>query len=109
MFVGGGLGRTPYLGLEAGSFVPKRDILAFLEAILRVYNEAGRRDNLWKARVKILVHQVGIEEMRRRTESEFAELKNSGMLQLPDAEIERIAAYFALPLAGPKVKEYPRP
>ena len=97
VFVGGGLGRTPYLGLEAGSFVPKRDILAFLEAILRVYNEAGRRDNLWKARVKILVHQVGIEEMRRRIEKEFAELKSGGMLELPEAEIERIASFFAPP------------
>jgi len=86
VFVGGGLGRTPYLALEAGSFVPKRDILAFLEAVLRVYNEAGRRDNLWKARVKILVHQVGIEEMRRRIEKEFAEIKSTGMLELSDSE-----------------------
>ncbi len=78
VFVGGGLGRTPYLALEAGSFVPKRHILAFLEAILRVYNEAGRRDNLWKARVKILVHQIGIEDMRRRIEKEFAEIKSTG-------------------------------
>jgi sulfite reductase (NADPH) hemoprotein beta-component len=97
VFVGGGLGRTPYLALEAGSFVPKRDILAFLEAVLRVYNEAGRRDNLWKARVKILVHQVGIEEMRRRIEKEFAEIKSTGMLELSDSEQERIAAFFAPP------------
>src|SRR5206468_719462 len=95
--VGGGLGRTPYLALEAGSFVSKRDILAFLEAVLRVYNEAGRRDNLWKARVKILVHQVGIEEMRRRIENEFAEIKSTGMLELSDSEQERIAAFFAPP------------
>ncbi|HEX5280212.1 MAG TPA: nitrite/sulfite reductase [Micropepsaceae bacterium] len=95
--VGGGLGRTPYLALEVGSFVPKPHILAFIEAILRVYNEAGRRDNLWKARVKILVHQLGIDEIRRRVEVEFAELKQSGMLELPPAEIERIAEYFAPP------------
>lgn len=97
VFVGGGLGRTPYLALEAGSFVPKRDILGFLEAVLRVYNEAGRRDNLWKARVKILVHQIGIEEMRRRIEKEFAEIKSTGMLELSDSEQERTAAFFPPP------------
>src|SRR5579864_1305726 len=97
VYVGGGLGRTPYLALEAGSFVPKQDILAFLEAILRVYNEAGRRDNIWKARVKILVHQIGIEEMRRRIEKEFAEIKLGGALELPAEEMARIAAYFAPP------------
>lgn len=102
--VGGGLGRTPYLALEVGSFVPKRHILAFIEAILRVYNEAGRRDNLWKARVKILVHQLGIEEMRRRVEIEFAEIRESGMLALPPAEIERITEYFA----PPDFEELPR-
>jgi len=92
--VGGGLGRTPFLAQEVGSFVPKRDILAFLEAVMRVYNEAGRRDNIWKARVKILVHQIGIEEMRRRVENEFAEIRKSGILELPAEEMARIAAYF---------------
>ena len=97
VFVGGGLGRTPYLALEAGDFVPRHDILGFLEAILRVYNEAGRRDNLWKARVKILVHQIGIEEMRRRIEREFAEIRASGTLELSAEEIGRIADCFAPP------------
>lgn len=97
VFVGGGLGRTPYLALEAGGFVPKRHILAFLEAILRVYNEAGRRDNLWKARVKILVHQIGIEEMRRRIEKEFLDIKSIGLLEFSNSEQERIASYFAPP------------
>ncbi len=97
VYVGGGMGRTPFLAQEVGSFVPKREILAFLEAILRVYNEAGRRDNIWKARVKILVHQIGIEEMRRRVEHEFAEIKNTGTLSLPNEELARIAAYFAPP------------
>ena len=97
VFVGGGLGRTPYLALEAGAFVPKPHILAFLEAVLRVYNEAGRRDNLWKARVKILVHQIGIEEMRRRIGKEFEELKSGGMLELPKSELQRIASFFAPP------------
>jgi sulfite reductase (NADPH) hemoprotein beta-component len=97
VYVGGGLGRTPYLALEIGAFVPKPDILAFCEAILRVYNEAGRRDNIHKARIKILVHQIGIDEMRRRVEAEYAEIKKTGALQLPAEEIARIAAYFAAP------------
>ena len=83
VFVGGGLGRTPFIGHEVGSFVPKGDILAFLEAVMRVYNEHGRRDNIHKARIKILVHQIGPEEMRKRVEKEFAEIKQSGVLQLP--------------------------
>ena len=82
-----------------GSFVPKGDILAFLEAVMRVYNESGRRDNIHKARVKILVHQIGIEEMRRRVENEFAEIKKTGVLQLPESEMARIAAYFAPPIS----------
>ena len=94
---GGGLGRTPFLAHEVGHFVPKADILAFCEAIMRVYNESGRRDNIHKARIKILVHQIGPEEMRKRVEKEFAEIKASGTLQLPEAEMRRIAAYFAPP------------
>jgi sulfite reductase (NADPH) hemoprotein beta-component len=97
VYVGGGLGRTPYLGLEIGHFVPKPDILAFLEAVLRVYNEAGRRDNIHKARIKILVHAIGIDEMRARVEREFAEVKKAGALTLPQEELDRIAAYFAPP------------
>ena len=97
VLVGGGLGRTPFIGHEVGSFVPKADILAFVEAIMRVYNESGRRDNIHKARIKILVHQIGPEEMRKRVEREFAEIRKSGALQLPEEEMKRIAAYFAPP------------
>ena len=97
VYVGGGLGRAPFIGQEVGRFVEKEDILAFLEAILRVYNEAGRRDNIHKARIKILVHQIGADEMRRRVEREFAEIKSTGALALPPEEMERIAAYFAPP------------
>jgi len=97
VYTGGGLGRTPFIGHEVGRFVAKTDILAFIEAIMRVYNESGRRDNIHKARIKILVHQIGPEEMRRRVEREFAEIKASGTLQLPEAELQRIAAYFAPP------------
>jgi sulfite reductase (NADPH) hemoprotein beta-component len=97
VFVGGGLGRAPFIGQEIGGFVDKEDILTFLEAILRVYNEAGRRDNIHKARIKILVHQIGVDEMRRRVEIEFAEIKKAGVLALPREELDRIAAYFAPP------------
>jgi sulfite reductase (NADPH) hemoprotein beta-component len=97
VYVGGGLGRSPFLAQEVGSCVAREDILAFLEAILRVYNEAGRRDNIHKARIKILVHQIGVEEMRRRVEKEFAEIRKTGALALPAEEVARIAAYFAPP------------
>jgi sulfite reductase (NADPH) hemoprotein beta-component len=104
VFVGGGLGRTPFIGQEVGPFVPKADILAFLEAVMRVYNESGRRDNIHKARVKILVHQIGIEEMRKRVEAEFAEIKKTGVLELPAEEMARIGTYFA----PPKFEDLPR-
>jgi len=97
VFVGGGLGRSPFIGQEVGSFVEKEEILEFLEAILRVYNEAGRRDNIHKARIKILVHTIGVDEMRRRVEKEFAEIRTTGVLALPQQEVDRIAAYFAPP------------
>ncbi len=97
VFVGGGLGRTPFIGHEVGSFVAKADILAFVEAIMRVYNESGRRDNIHKARIKILVHQIGADEMRKRVEREFEEIRQSGTLQLPEQEMQRIAAYFRPP------------
>ena len=97
VFVGGGLGRTPCLAVEIADFVPKADILAFLEAAMRVYNESGRRDNIYKARVKILVHQIGADEMRSRVQKEFAEIKASGVLAVPESEMARIAAYFAPP------------
>jgi sulfite reductase (NADPH) hemoprotein beta-component len=94
VFTGGGLGRSPFIGHEVGSFVHKADIIAFIEAIMRVYNEGGRRDNMHKARIKILVHQIGADEMRKRVEKEFAEIKATGTLHLPEHEMRRIAAYF---------------
>ncbi len=97
VYVGGGMGRTPYISHVMSDFVPREDILAFLEAVLRVYNEAGRRDNLWKARIKILVNALGPDEMRRRVAREFEEIRRGGTLQLPSTELDRIAAYFAPP------------
>ncbi len=95
--VGGGMGRTPLIGPALADFVPRGDILAYLEAVMRVYNQYGRRDNLYKSRIKILVHQIGVAEMRRQVEAEFAETKREGVLALPQAELDRIAAYFAPP------------
>ncbi|HRE61120.1 MAG TPA: nitrite/sulfite reductase [Micropepsaceae bacterium] len=97
VFAGGGQGRTPMLAHCVGDFVSRDDILAFLEAVMRVYNEEGRRDNMYKARIKILVHQLGADEMRRRVEAEFAEIKVQGALHLPHAEYQRILSYFAPP------------
>jgi sulfite reductase (NADPH) hemoprotein beta-component len=97
IFVGGGMGRTPYLGLCIADFVAREDVLAYLEAVLRVYNMEGRRDNIFKARIKILVNALGLEEMRARVWREFEEIKKEGSLNLPEQERARIAAYFAPP------------
>lgn len=94
--VGGGLGRTPMIGKVVRDYLPKGDLLAYLEAIMRVYNLEGRRDNKYKARVKILVHEVGVEEFTRRVEEEFARLDGPSVNADP-AEVARIAAYFAPP------------
>ncbi|WP_424982943.1 nitrite/sulfite reductase [Maritalea sp. S77] len=96
VFVGGGLGRTPMVAKEINDFVPHEDLLAYLEAILRVYNLHGRRDNKYKARIKILVHETGIEQIREEVEAEFAQLKD-GVLTLPQEELDRISTYFAAP------------
>lgn len=96
VWVGGGLGRTPMIGKKIRDFVAKPDLLAYLEAILRVYNMLGRRDNMYKARIKILVHETGVEEFTRLVEDEFKDTQG-GELDLPAEEIERIAAYFAPP------------
>jgi len=94
--VGGGLGRTPMIGKVVRDHLPKADLLAYLEAIMRVYNLEGRRDNKYKARVKILVHEIGAEEFTRRVEEEFARLDGPSVNADP-AEVARIAAYFAPP------------
>lgn len=95
VLVGGGLGRTPMIGKVLREFLPKADLLPYLEAALRVYNLFGRRDNKYKARIKILVHKLGIEEYAARVEEEFASLDKSP--ELDADEYRRIAAYFALP------------
>jgi len=95
--VGGGQGRTPFVAKKMNDFVHKAKLLAYLEAVMRVYNMLGRRDNSYKARIKILVHETGEEEMRRMVEEEFAKIDASEMLTVPQEEIDRISAYFAPP------------
>ncbi|MFC7333643.1 nitrite/sulfite reductase [Rhodocista pekingensis] len=94
--VGGGQGRSPFLAVTAREFVPEADLLAYLEAILRVYNQYGRRDNIYKARIKILVHELGADEFLRRVEEEFARLPRAAHA-LDPALVEAIRAHFAPP------------
>ncbi len=96
VIVGGGLGRTPVIGTTIRRFLPKQHLLSYLEAILRVYNQLGRRDNLYKARIKILVQQTGAEAFKDLVEDEWLQIKN-GALTLPAEEIARIEDYFAPP------------
>ncbi len=95
-YVGGGMGRTPMIAPLIKDFVPIEDFLSYSEACLRVYNRYGRRDNIYKARIKILVHEIGADEYRRQVEEEFAHVKTLD-LDPPAAELERITAFFAPP------------
>ena len=96
VYVGGGQGRTPMVAKLIRDFLPEEELLSYVTAIVRVYNLHGRRDNKYKARIKILVHETGTEELTRQVEAEYAELKG-GELKLPDADIRAIEAYFAPP------------
>ena len=96
VFVGGGMGRTPMIAPEINPFVKAEDLLSYLEACLRVYNRYGRRDNIYKARIKILIHEIGADEYRRQVVEEFAHVKTLG-IDPPLAELERISAFFAPP------------
>ena len=96
VLVGGGLGRTPYIGHTIRKWVAPEDILSYVEAILRVYNIHGRRDNIHKARIKIIVNQMGVDTFRELVDCEWDRIKG-GPLRVPNEEIERIRAYFAPP------------
>ncbi len=100
VWVGGGLGRTPILGEVIEEALPWQHMLSYCESILRVYNRWGRRDNLYKARIKILVKALGIEEFRRQVEAEWAHHKD-GVNTLTQAEFERIAKCFTAPAYEP--------
>ena len=97
VLVGGGLGRTPYIAHTIRDWVAPEDLLAYVESILRIYNIYGRRDNIHKARIKIIVNQLGIDRYRELVEEDFAASKNGLRPELPRDELERIAAYFAPP------------
>ena len=96
VIVGGGLGRTPIRGQVVRDFLPWQDILSYCEAILRVYNRYGRRDNAYKARIKILVQALGIEAFREQVEAEWAHGKG-GPMTITQAEYDRVAAHFTAP------------
>jgi sulfite reductase (NADPH) hemoprotein beta-component len=96
ILAGGGLGRTPIIGQVVREFLPREHLLSYLEAVLRVYNLEGRRDNLTKARIKILVKSLGIQEFRKRVEAEW-ELIRDGGLRVEEAEVARIRAFFTPP------------
>ncbi|MGF6706303.1 nitrite/sulfite reductase [Pseudomonas frederiksbergensis] len=96
VIVGGGLGRTPILGLQIRDGLPWQHLLSYVEAVLRVYNRHGRRDNKYKARIKILVKALGIEAFAKEVEEEWQYLKD-GPAQLTDVEYERVASAFVPP------------
>ncbi|MFT5132460.1 MAG: sulfite reductase (NADPH) hemoprotein beta-component [Gammaproteobacteria bacterium] len=96
VLVGGGLGRTPYIGTFIREFLEKKDLLSYLEAILRIYNRYGRRDNIYKARIKILVNALGADKFAHLVEEEWQRLKDSA-LQLDQKEIDRVKTFFTSP------------
>jgi len=104
VIVGGGLGRTPIRGQVVREFLPWRHILTYCEAILRVYNRFGRRDNAYKARIKILVQALGVAEFTRLVEDDWAHLKD-GPATLTQAELDRVAAHFTAPAYAGDIDE----
>ncbi|MFJ9449760.1 nitrite/sulfite reductase [Herbaspirillum sp. NPDC101397] len=96
VLVGGGMGRTPILGSQIRDFLPWKHAMSYLEAILRVYNQYGRRDNIYKARIKILVKAIGAEEFARQVEAEWQDIKD-GPSTLTEEELQRVANYFTEP------------
>lgn len=96
IFVGGGMGRTPMVAHEVKDFITADHLTSYLEACLRVYNRYGRRDNIYKARIKILLHEIGVDAYREQVEAEFAAIRDLG-IDPPVAELARITAMFAGP------------
>jgi sulfite reductase (NADPH) hemoprotein beta-component len=96
VMVGGGLGRTPFLAKTIKPFLPKRDVLSYVEAVLRTYNQFGRRDNIYKARIKILVHELGVDAFAKEVDAEWQSIKD-GMLALDSAVVDEIAGRFSYP------------
>jgi sulfite reductase (NADPH) hemoprotein beta-component len=96
VIVGGGMGRTPIIGHVVREFLPQQHMLTYIEAILRVYNRYGRRDNIYKARIKILVKALGVPEFTRQVEEEWEATKDSPSV-IPQEEFDRVAAHFGVP------------
>jgi sulfite reductase (NADPH) hemoprotein beta-component len=96
VLVGGGLGRTPVIGSVVREFLPKEHLLTYLDAVLRIYNQYGRRDNKYKARIKILVRAMGVESFAEKVEAEWARIKD-GPATLTDEEITKVKSYFTEP------------
>jgi len=96
VMVGGGLGRTPYLAQTIKPFLHKADVLSYVEAVLRTYNQFGRRDNVWKARIKILVHDLGAAAFAKEVDAEWQTIKD-GALKLDSAAVSGIAGRFVYP------------
>ena len=96
VIVGGGLGRTPMVGVTISEFIPRADLLTYLDAIIRVYNQQGRRDNKYKARIKILVKALGIEEFRSRVDAEWGHLRGYDTT-VQRRELERLQGFFSEP------------
>jgi sulfite reductase (NADPH) hemoprotein beta-component len=103
VIVGGGLGRTPMVGVTVRDFLPQHELIGYLEAIMRVYNLYGRRDNKYKARIKILVHEIGAEKFKAEVEAEYAKRPHPST-EVEERELKRIAAYFA----PPQLEKLPR-
>ncbi len=101
VLVGGGQGRTPFVAKVMQEFLPKNHLLSYLEAMLRVYNLYGRRDNIYKARIKILVHEIGIDQYRNEVDTEWNSFKDNAF-DLSEAEKQRIIADFAIKPIAPK-------
>ncbi|MBA8837228.1 nitrite/sulfite reductase [Ochrobactrum sp. RH2CCR150] len=96
VYIGGGQGRTPMVAKKIRDFLPLEDMLTYVTAIVRVYNLHGRRDNKYKARIKILVHETGVEELTREIDAEWEDIRY-GELKLPQRDIDAIESYFRMP------------
>ena len=96
ILVGGGLGRMPIIGVTIKEFIEKKHLLSYMEAILRIYNLEGRRDNIHRARIKVLVKAMGIEAFRKKVDKEWDRIKDSDLL-LGQKEIDRVSAFFTAP------------
>ena len=107
VYIGGGQGRSPYIAKKIKNFLEKKDLLNYLEAILSVYNELGRRDNIYKARIKILVNELGEEKIKSMIEDRYKNFANK-KLELSDDQIKKIHSFFKLPVKQPKNSYMPK-